>query len=484
MVTRDGVAYTLAVTISAGSEELAGEPLRASAVACEASWGEPGAELRELPAGTRVGRYVVEARIGRGAMGTVYAARDPDLDRKVAVKVLHAVELTDAARQKMRARLLREAQAMARLSHPDVIAVYDVGAFGDQLFVAMEYVDGTTLRHWRAARHRRYEEILAVYEQAGSGLAAAHEAGLVHRDFKPDNVLVGRDGRVRVTDFGLARSASRSDAAAPGGDDPTSLSQERSTALTLTRTGALLGTPAYMSPEQLRGGLADARSDVFSYCVAFYEALYGERPFGGSTLRQLQSAIDGGHLRPAPIMTRVPVWLRGVLTRGLSAAPERRYATMRVLLTALREAHATATRRRMAFRVGALASLSAAFAAAVFVRGGPGLGGTHQARVAPAGGNVVVAAPPSRPASPLADPVSAPAAAPSNEAGDAPPAHEAEPRAVRRSYALRAEASAVTAAPAAPAQPVPAAAANPEPSTPPAPGHAPALGKNGAFILE
>jgi eukaryotic-like serine/threonine-protein kinase len=298
-------------------------------------------EPEELAAGTHVGRYVAQGLIGRGAMGAVYAAYDPDLDRKVAVKILRADSLSGAARQQVRARLLREAKAMARLSHPEVITVYDVGSFGEQLFVAMEYIDGGTLRHWRAARHRSYGEILSVYERAGSGLAAAHEAGLVHRDFKPDNVLVARDGRVRVTDFGLARIVDGAHAAAPAGQE-NGAQLDDGGAITLTRTGTLLGTPAYMAPEQLRGGAADTRSDVFSFCVALYEALYGERPFSGASVAELQAAIERGAVRAPRAMTRLPRWVRAPLLRGLQAAPKDRFDSMRGLLDALRAAHAKA----------------------------------------------------------------------------------------------------------------------------------------------
>jgi len=322
-----------------------------------------------LSPGTRVGRYVIEALIGHGAMGTVYAAHDPDLDRKVAVKLLRAESLSDAARQRMRARLLREAKAMARLSHPEVITVYDVGTFGDQLFVAMEHVDGSTLRHWRAAQHRSYAEIMAVYERAGSGLAAAHEAGLVHRDFKPDNVLIGRDGRVRVMDFGLARSEDSGETppGAPASDDR---ADERREVTTLTRTGALLGTPAYMAPEQLRGNSATTRSDVFSFCVALYEALYGERPFAGGTLVELQTAIERRDVRPLPIMTRVPGWVRANLLRGLQPSPDARFASMRALLDALRLAHVRARRRLVNALAAGAALIGLLVVAAVSLRVG------------------------------------------------------------------------------------------------------------------
>jgi serine/threonine protein kinase len=308
-------------------------------------------------------------------MGTVYAARDPDLDRAVAVKVLHASSLGGAARREVAARLLREAKAMARLSHPDVITVHDVGAVGEQLFIAMEYVDGGTLRGWRAEAHRSVREILAAYERAGSGLAAAHDAGLVHRDFKPDNVLVGRDGRVRVTDFGLARTVEGSSilhgAPNAGVDVRTLPAVGRADAsdevvadasATLTRTGTLLGTPAYMAPEQLRGRPADRRSDVFAFCVSLYEALYGERPFAGVNLAELEAAIGAGAVREAPIVTRVPAWVRTQLLRGLRAAPEQRFDSMRQLLDALRAGQARSRHRRAIGFVCGLAVLGAGVA--------------------------------------------------------------------------------------------------------------------------
>jgi tRNA A-37 threonylcarbamoyl transferase component Bud32 len=464
---RGGVAFARDATLSAAS----GEPPPQALDAPLASFSNSGVEVKELAPGTRVGRYEIETAIGRGAMGAVYAAQDPDLARRVAVKLLRADALSEDARQKMRVRLLREAQAMARLSHPEVITVYDVGAFGDQLFVAMEYVEGDTLRRWRAARHRRYEEILAVYERAGSGLAAAHEAGLVHRDFKPDNVLVGHDGRVRVTDFGLARSAAQP----PSGNRPVSdhaeRSNERPLALTLTRTGSLLGTPAYMAPEQLRGDVADARSDVFSFCVALYEALYGERPFEGSTMQQLRRAIDEGAVRPSPVITRVPAWVRGVLLRGLRSAPEERYASMRALLTALREANARS--RRRAWRASLVTTaLLGAGAAAGYARGGSR--SVHPGAPAAIAPGWSVSAPTDRvpglpgdpqafaarwaPVASGAAPVESPHSRPLDEPGKPAPNPAAHPG-VPSSHGTQHGASA-------------------------APSSAPALGKNGAFILD
>jgi tRNA A-37 threonylcarbamoyl transferase component Bud32 len=420
-----------------------------------------------LPPGARVGRYVVRELIGRGAMGAVYAANDPDLDRRLAVKVVRANALSDAARQRTRTRLLREAQAMARLSHPEVITVYDVGAFGNELFVAMEYVEGETLRHWRDSQPRSHAEILAVYERAGRGLAAAHEAGLVHRDFKPDNVLIGRDGRVRVTDFGLARSV----------DDQEPVSEAEAVAsseaivltTTLTRTGTLVGTPAYMAPEQLRGGAADARSDVFSFCVALYESLYGERPFAGSTVPALQVAIEQGAVRATPALTGVPAGIRDVLLRGLRAAPDERWSTMRALLDAFREASVVPRRRRLT--VGAAAgAVGLLFAVGVAARSVPAIGSRD--------GSVARSA-----AATMSMPVAhADATEPGAEMRAIPTetfatveAPSAAPPAPLAS-ASRRNPVAVSGSPSAPRRPrgVPSAAPNP----------APQVGSNGAMILE
>jgi serine/threonine protein kinase len=277
-----------------------------------------------LPRGLSVGRYVVLERIGEGGMGVVYAAHDPELDRKVALKVLRVDPSRDVAA--VGARMQREAQALARLSHPNVISVHDVGTSPHGVFLAMELVDGETLGQWLRQK-RDWRAQLDVFLRAGQGLAAAHHAGLVHRDFKPDNVLVGKDGRVHVTDFGLARMAGS--AVLP--DDRAADSPLR---LSLTHTGVLLGTPAYMAPEQMSGDPIDARADVFSFCVALYEALYQQRPFAGSTLDELRRSIALNHVRePAP--GAVPEGVRRALLRGLRAAPSERYAAIDELLLTL-----------------------------------------------------------------------------------------------------------------------------------------------------
>jgi len=212
-------------------------------------------------------------------MGVVYAAYDEELERKLAIKlVLPGLRNTQSSVGET--RLLREAQALARVSHPNVVQVYEVGAVGDAVYIAMELVRGKTLGEWLAAQTRHWRDIVGVFMQVGAGLAAAHAAGVVHRDIKPDNLVVGDDGRVRVLDFSLAR---------PAADELIQI--EDSQDLVRTRAGALIGTPLYMSPEQLTGQLADARSDQFSFCVAMYEALYRVRPFAGTTLEELRTSI-------------------------------------------------------------------------------------------------------------------------------------------------------------------------------------------------
>jgi WD40 repeat protein len=229
-----------------------------------------------------------------------------------------------------RAGLLREAQAMAQLSHPNVIAVHDVGSSADRVFIAMELVEGGTLTEWlRAPGGRTWRDVVGVFRAAGEGLAAAHAAGLVHRDFKPDNVLVGRDGHVRVTDFGLARASLVPLLASEGVDAPPQHLVE-----TMTVTGALVGTPAYMAPEQLARRTADARSDVFAFCVSLYEGLYGERPFTASTVAELSQAIARGAIRHPPA-AGVPPWLRRIVSGGLHADPARRAQSVRAVLDAI-----------------------------------------------------------------------------------------------------------------------------------------------------
>src|SRR5262252_5109157 len=256
--------------------------------------------------GASFGRYLILEDVGRGGMGEVYAAYDPQLERRIALKVLHQNLASGEAADTARARLLREAKAIAKLSHPNVVVVYDAGAIDDRVFLAMEFIEWATLASWLAAAPRGWREIRDVFIRAGRGLAAAHDAGLVHRDFKPQNVMVGREGTVRVMDFGLAREADQL-----GGEvvpEPGVLSEGALTAqsIALTRTGSLLGTPLYMAPEQFLRAATDARTDQFSFCVALYEALFGERPFASETMPARIQAVVAGRVREPPQKAKVP----------------------------------------------------------------------------------------------------------------------------------------------------------------------------------
>ncbi|HWB73691.1 MAG TPA: serine/threonine-protein kinase, partial [Nannocystaceae bacterium] len=295
---------------------------------------KPAAPVEPLVRGTAVGRYTVLDRIGAGGMGVVYAAFDPELDRRIALKVLHPGGSGSVGTTDGRNRLLREAQAMAKLHHPNVITVHDVGTLGDRVFVAMEFVDGHTLREWLKQGVREWPEIVDVFVRAGRGLAAAHAAGLVHRDFKPDNVLVGNDGRVLVMDFGLARQAG-TPALLDGSSGSRLVPVPPVSDTSLTRTGAVLGTPAYMAPEQHAGGSIGAAVDQFSFCVALYEALWGDRPFAGNSVASLAIAVLEGKPKLPPKDSDVPSWLFTVISRGLAVEANDRFPSMDVLLAEL-----------------------------------------------------------------------------------------------------------------------------------------------------
>jgi serine/threonine protein kinase/tetratricopeptide (TPR) repeat protein len=271
-------------------------------------------------------RYVLLSTLGAGGMGVVHAAFDRELDRKVALKFLSPASGEEPARA--RSRLQREAQALAKLSHPNVVTVYEVGVLDGEVFVAMELVDGVTLREWLARAPRSTKEIVAILLQAGEGLAAAHRAGFIHRDFKPENVLVGNDGRVRVTDFGLARALDK--AARPAREaEPAEGAGVAAEGVALTRTGVNAGTPAYMAPEQATGGVADARTDLYSYCVTLHEAVTGARP--------ADRAHDAHDAHGGKAKRQAPAWLDRILARGLRERPEERWPSMRELLDSLAE---------------------------------------------------------------------------------------------------------------------------------------------------
>jgi serine/threonine protein kinase len=253
---------------------------------------------------------------------------------------------------------MREAQAMARLSHPNVLTVYDVLSGEDGVVLAMELAPGGTLRAWLRRTPRAVAEISSVFAQAGRGLAAAHDAGIVHRDFKPSNVMLAADGRVLVGDFGLASFVERetcSTAATTMASDTLAADRE-----TLTDSDLALGTPAYMAPEQLSGGEVSPQSDQFAFCVSLYEALYGKRPFVGSSLEELQRNILSGRITPVPVTGRVPGWLRRAVLRGLRPDPAARHPSMHSLVSLLARDRTRGRRQRL---IAAAAVLIAGLAA-------------------------------------------------------------------------------------------------------------------------
>lgn len=393
-----------------------------------------------LRPGDKVARYEILGVLGVGGMGVVYEARDPELSRRLALKLLRVGREGSTGR----ARLLREARALAQLNHPNVISIYDVGAYEGDVWVAIEFVEGMTLREWLDAEERSVPEILAVFAAAGRGLEAAHQVGLVHRDVKPSNILLGDDGRVRMIDFGLARAHALPDSvtveselvdghdwtdsrSAPGLprtdpttgaetaggpatagsdtagarptagdttgapvtaadtaseaaiDDPSSLSASGrsldSTAsgitppldVRLTREGHLAGTPAYMSPEQSRGGDVGAPSDQFSFAVALYEALYDRRPFRGAELGELRQQQVDGALRKQPVHASVSASLRGAISRALAPRPEDRFPSLSPLIAEL-EKDPRRRRRRIAAVAGGLALTALAVTAGATLR--------------------------------------------------------------------------------------------------------------------
>jgi tetratricopeptide (TPR) repeat protein len=326
--------------------------------------------------GTRIGRFVVERPLGAGGMGEVYAARDPELSRSVAIKLLR--------RRDDGIRLLREAQALARISHPNVVAIFDLGSHGDRAFVAMEQVDGVTIDRHLAARTHSWREVVALYVQAGRGIAAVHAGGLVHRDIKPSNLLIDSSGRVRVSDFGLARhtpgdtpsqpsteddlpSAGALATTVAGGDEsdilepasrPTNDDGEGGVlAAPITAAGTVLGTPRYMAPEQRAGQRVTHHADQFAFCVALWEGLYGEHPF------------DGKVLKPPPRGARAPAWLARTIARGLRVAPLERWPSMDALVEVLER---TPRRRRaIAGAVAGVVVTGATVAAVALATRGP-----------------------------------------------------------------------------------------------------------------
>ncbi|MEM9456546.1 MAG: serine/threonine-protein kinase [Myxococcota bacterium] len=339
-----------------------------------------------LTRGTPIGRYLVIEPLGSGGLGDVYAAYDPQLDRCVAVKVLRTPsERTDDPDVNQtgsgRDRLIREAKALARLSHPNVVTVHDAGAYGNDVFIAMERVQGLTLSQWYRAEVRSWQEVRDVFVAAGAGLQAAHEAGIIHRDFKPQNVIVSPDGRPRVLDFGLARAVHRKPKNEPlvlasregfaTGDFRDSLDQS------ITMDGAVMGTPQYMAPEQFEGSEATGpEADQFSFCATMWVALYRQRPFPGEELPDLVVAVRNGQLTEPSDRRGVPGWLHKVMVRGLSRQPGDRFESIAALLHALQRDKRS--RRRQWLALGTVAVVSALGAATTAIALQPPLTQEHR----------------------------------------------------------------------------------------------------------
>lgn len=340
-------ARAMAVTISTGITNTVAAPSGVEMAA-------PHAQTSRRENAASIGRFLLLRKLGEGGMGEVYSGYDEQLDRKVAIKLLHAAYAPEETQK----RMLREAQALARLTHPNVVAVHEVGQAEGDVFVVMEHIDGTTLREWQDEAPRTVEEILQAYVQAGRGLAAVHAAGMVHRDFKPHNAMIDRQGRVRLLDFGLAHARGNVSSGTTN-EAPT----QNTLASQLTAEGALAGTPAYMSPEQFFREPLDARTDQFSFCVALYEALYKKRPTQPEPNSPIKFPGLATSLAKPPTRDDIPARISDTLMRGLSRDPGARFADMNALLEHLEIApHADPSgqsRQRLLFALLLLGTMGA-----------------------------------------------------------------------------------------------------------------------------
>ncbi len=307
-----------------------------------------------LRAGSRIGRYIIRNKLGRGGMGVVYGAYDPELSRGVALKLVRHRESPGSVEIHVDERLHREAQALARLSHPNVVSLYDIGACDHGAFLAMELVPGMDLAKWLKAQRRSWTEIVKVFLLAGRGLAAAHTAGVMHRDFKPTNVIVGPQGHVTVVDFGLARSTELATTVSDTHFGEVNVAVSDALSTRLTGTNVIVGTRAYMAPEQLLGLSVGPRCDQFSFCVALFEALYGVRPYPGKNAVETANSFARGELVALEDRHGVPARLHRLLVKGLSIEPDERFPSMEALLAALRRTQPSSELR---VRAGWLAAL-------------------------------------------------------------------------------------------------------------------------------
>lgn len=277
-------------------------------------------DRERFSSGAQIGSYRIEFRLGEGGMGTVYRALDTKLNRPVAIKFLSDALADSAARR----RFQREAQMASSLNHPHILTVYDVGEFAERQYLVTEFVDGGTLKDWTTTEERSWRQIIELLTGVADGLAAAHEAGILHRDIKPANILVAKNGYAKLADFGLAKLSEDK----PASEETLTMAEAQ------TRPGVVVGTVAYMSPEQASGKPLDPRSDIFSFGVLVYELLAGRRPFGGATeLEVLKTVIHG---TPEPLGGEVPLALRMAVEKALEKDPAERYQTMRDLVVDLR----------------------------------------------------------------------------------------------------------------------------------------------------
>ena len=388
-----GPAFTTVMLDEVDGSAPVNPALQATEVALSADARAVGPVASSYRRGDSVGRYLVLDILGKGSMGAVYSAHDPELDRRVALKLLHPHGRWSGI--EARRRLEREARALAKLSHPNVVQVYDAGvherpapagtdpAFSMptfDVFVAMEYVDGVSLATWQRAEPRpSWPDILRVYLSACRGLAAAHQAGIIHRDIKPSNIMIGSDGRVRVVDFGLAAAldglpardsaGGNSSIVEDSGGENSPRQLETRLDEKLTHTGATMGTPAHMAPEQHLGDEVGPAADQYGICVSIYEALHGALPFSSAgsdqdeaMLALLRAKLTGEIAPPAPD-SDVPVWITAVLRRGMAAQPKNRYGSMDAFIAALEDdpgVRRRVLRRRVGLGLAALVLTSLA----------------------------------------------------------------------------------------------------------------------------
>jgi serine/threonine protein kinase len=308
-------------------------------------------------------------------MGVVFAAHDLQLERKIAIKLVRPQPLGALSATDRRSWLMREARAMAQISHPNVVAVHDIGTLGDQMFIAMEYVEGKTLCVWLSEQNRSWRDVLSMFVQAGRGLAAAHSGGILHRDFKPENVLVDKHGRVRLVDFGLARLAEvgksehlNADNRRDGADTNDAYQLSKSD-IAVTERGKFAGTPAYMAPEQLMGKPMDEKTDQYSFCVALFQGLYGSLPFSADSLGALLEQIRHSRVNETSKASDVPASLRQAVLRGLSPDPADRFPSMGVLLDQLERELVVLRRRSL---IEAIITLLMSILGAFYARWGHG----------------------------------------------------------------------------------------------------------------